>query len=116
MQFWRVKCLVSLVVVWLGFAESAHSQSTFYFPRVVTASDTLTGMALSNPGSDAATVTLTYYSPDGTVAGTADRNIPAGGQVAGLANEFFSTAQSPRGWVKITSNTPDLAGFYLNGD
>ena len=104
-------------MVLLGVALPGVAQSTFYFPRVLAAADTATGIALSNPTQDTANITMTYFSNTGTVIGSpVTVAIGSAGQIAKLSTEFFTGAANQRGWVKLVSNLADISGFYLNGD
>ena len=89
-------------MVLLGVALPGAAQSTFYFPRVLATADTATGIALSNPTQDTASITMTYFSDTGTVIGSpAIVSIGSAGQIAKLSTEFFTGAANKRGWVKL---------------
>src|SRR5437870_118917 len=117
MYYWRVKCLICLFAIFFGLPLTARAQATFYVPRVLAASNSSTGIALSNPSADRAAITMNYYGADGTlIGGPVSVNLEAASQIARLSTEFFPGTENQRGWVKISSNTADLTGFYLDGD
>jgi hypothetical protein len=109
---------VARFLIWLHFAGVlSAAQSVSYFPRVLTAGGTPTGLALSNPTSSTANVTLSFFGTDGMIVGTpASLVLVPGGQVARLATELFPDSNKARGWVKVDSDVVGLTGFYLNGD
>ncbi len=106
------------LLIWLHFAAVlSAAQSVSYFPRVLTADGTPTGLALSNPTSSTANVTLSFFGADGTLVGTPSSQVLVpGGQVARLATELFSDSNNIRGWVRVDSDVEGLTGFYLNGN
>jgi hypothetical protein len=111
-----MKRLLLLLMV-LFSTRASFGQSVFYLPRVLAIPGTQTGIALSNPTVDPASVSMTYYRSDGSVIDTPQPiTIPAAGQIARLSTELFSNAQDQRGWVRLSSNVADITGFYLNGD
>jgi len=109
---------LTLFLIWLHFAAALSvAQSVSYFPRVLTAAGTPTGLALSNPTSSTANVTLSFFGTDGKPVGTPSSLVlVSGGQVARLATELFPDSNNARGWVRVESDVEGLTGFYLNGD
>ncbi len=106
-----------LLLIVIVTAIPVYGQSVFYFPRVLATADTATGIALSNPTLDPAVITMTYYDSAGAIVGTpVTVNVGSAGQIARLSTELFTEAQNKRGWVRLSSNLADIAGFYLNGD
>jgi hypothetical protein len=74
-----------------------------------------TGIALANPNSAAAMVTLTLRDPQSSVIGTTQFNVPANGHLAKYLSEFFTGANIPanfQGTLDIVS-TQTLAGLTL---
>ncbi len=74
-----------------------------------------TGLALANPNSAAATVTLTLKDPQSSVVATTQFNLAANGHVAKYLTEFFAGANIPanfQGTVQIVS-TQTLSGLTL---
>jgi hypothetical protein len=96
---------------------TAFAQTTLNFPRQLTTAElAVTGFAVVNPSSAAATVTYTLRNSGGvTVGGPSAIVIPARGQRALLGNEIFVGA-SQSGWVQATSTTTGLTGFWLSGN
>ncbi len=99
------------------------------FPRIVIQNGIFSGIAISNPTSETATIKLTAYNPDGTkLAATGTKNdvvpaaIASGGQYLTLASQVFDPNSilvniTPKYlWVEVTSTTTGLAGFYIEGD
>ncbi len=116
-----VRRFPSIAAVILTLSIVASAQTVLRFPRVVSGSETYTGIAVSNPTPEAATVTLTAYTPEGSVwtgAGISNPEtvtVPAGGQLARLTREVFGSGEF-NGWVRATSSTAGLTGFFLNGN
>lgn len=127
-----MKCRITVLTVFLLFLSvSAYSQTqldtTLSFPQVAdgpTEGNTIfSAIALSNPNTGAANVTVQFYNQDGTLwTLTVNVNLPGIGRRTGntltfslppKGNVLITTAgDSPRlkaGWAKVTSNTP-LAG------
>jgi hypothetical protein len=99
-----------------GLAPAAEAQSTLNFPRQFQLAQLQsTGFAIANPGSTAATVTLTLYNELGVMVASSTQTVPAGGQLARLGSELFTNANAA-GWVQATSTAPGLTGFWLSGD
>ncbi len=100
---------------------SVEAASSLVFPRLSSEPNTVTGLAISNLSAETATVTLTAYGTDGTVlsgsgiTNPATLTIPAEQQAARLLTEIFHGAfpSSTIGWVRITSPTDGLTGFFL---
>ena len=95
-----------------------------YFPFVIEAQNTYTGVALTNPHDYPVRTVLTAFDANGNaIAGDGIQNpvvivVPANGQYAELASEIFGTgfnSTSP-GMIQISSNTASLEGFYTLGD
>jgi YVTN family beta-propeller protein len=93
------------------------AQSVLQFPRVIATNDVYTGIAVGNPTTAEASVTLTAYLPDGSPLAAAKNpvavTIPPAGQLAKTFSELFGVA-SFNGWVQATSSTAGLTGFFLN--
>jgi predicted CXXCH cytochrome family protein len=82
-----------------------------------------TGFALANLGKRAARLLFTIFDPDGKIfpdAGVANPRLVtlgAGQQIAYTADSFFGAgAAAQRGWVRLSHFSPNLKGFYLDGD
>ncbi|HYK90448.1 MAG TPA: choice-of-anchor tandem repeat NxxGxxAF-containing protein [Acidobacteriota bacterium] len=77
--------------------------------------NTYTGLALANPNSTGATVTLTLKDSQSAVVATTQFNLAANGHVAKYLTEFFTGANIPasfQGTVDIMSTQP-LSGLTL---
>ncbi len=99
-------------------------------PRLVFQQGRWLGLALANPASTDAKVTLTAYKLDGTlftggeVTNPATVTIPKGSQYVNVGHQIFlnpprSAVFSPdptRLWIDVTSDTSGLTGFFLEGD
>ena len=113
-----ISLLTVLVAVLLG-AVRVDAQSVLNFPRVLSSETVFTGVAIGNPTSGEATVTLTAYGADGTLAEGGENpttvTIAAGGQLARQHRELFGDGEF-NGWVQATSGTAGLTGFFLNAN
>ncbi len=118
-----------LLVTLLISAISVLADTRLVFPRIVFQNGLFSGIAISNPTLQTATVKLTAYNPDGTkLAGAGIQNdvsspaIPSGGQYLKLASQVFDPNSLLAGstpkyyWVEVTSTTTGLVGFYIEGD
>ena len=107
--------LVGFVLVLL-LAGSAEAQSRLNFPRVLPLQELrTTGFGLVNTASSPVVANFTFYGIDGQIAGSSGLSVPAGGQVAKLGSEIFTSANAS-GWVQVTSSSSELQGFELVGD
>ena len=99
----------------------ARAASTLNFPKLAFENDRYTGVAIANPSSQDASVTLTAYGAGGQpLAGAGFVNpvaltIKANQQIAKLTTELFGTglAATTIGWLQATSATDGLTGFFL---
>jgi len=105
--------LVLLSIIFLPLCSLA--QSTLNFPHVIEPPDlATTGFAIVNPGPTDAAATFTLFGADGSVVGTSTQTIAARGQLAKLASQLFPPVLA--GWVRVTSDTAGLQGFWFAGD
>jgi len=110
--------LTGLVLLLTG---QAYSQTLLNFPRILSSSERFTGIALNNPTSETATVTLTAYTPNGERLSGANIQNPvtvrlsSASQYARLFGEIFGTNIPFDGWVQATSASSGLTGFVLTG-
>jgi len=110
-----------LLAATLLFPPLLQAESTLIFPRVSFEPDVLTGLALVNPTSQQAVVTLTAYGTDGQpLSGTGVTNpakitVPANQQAAKLTYELFGRSIDPAtiAWVQGTSPVNEVTGFFL---
>ncbi len=119
----RLSVCVKWVLLWgiLLFPSYLFADSTLIFPRLSFDPHLLTGVALVNPGTADAVVTLTAFGADGQpLGGDGIRNpveltIPAGQQVAKEASELFGSGADPlaAAWILASSNSDGLTGFFL---
>ena len=85
------------LLILLAFAVEVNAQSLLLFPRVISSPEVYTGVAISNPTSETASVTFTAYLPDGSrLSGIGVTNpvtvaLPGGSQYARLFTEIFNT-------------------------
>jgi hypothetical protein len=120
-------CRCARSSVWVGLALmgcalQARAASTLNFPKLAF-DNTYIGIAIANPTTGSATVRLTAYGTDGSLvrseaasfSNPATLTIPARQQVAKLTSEIFGAgpATSTIAWFQATSDTDDLAGFFL---
>src|SRR5262245_59896299 len=112
---------IALLAILLSTPSLARAASSLNFPKLAFESDTYVGVAIANPTSQEAAVTLTAYDATGRpLAGAGFTNpaqvtINGGHQIAKLTAELFggSLAASTIGWVQATSPTDNLTGFFL---
>ena len=96
-----------------------QAASTLSFPRVSFEADTLTGIAIVNPLSEDALVTLTAYGDDGQpladINNPVQVTIPAQQQFSRLTSELFGVGLDPDtvAWFQATSPVDGLTGFFL---
>jgi hypothetical protein len=108
---------------------SLHAESRLIFPRLVIQQGRFTGVAIANPTSSEARITLTAYNSDGSiftgdgVSNPRTQIIAAGSQYVKLAWEILTPPASIRSsttprilWMEVTSTTDGLTGFFLEGD
>jgi hypothetical protein len=91
--------------------------SSLLFKQVASSQLWYTGLAIVNPGQDAATATIEVFNADGSPAMSKDEAIPAGGRTSGLLAQFFPALASTdrtSGYIRVTSNRP-VAAFALFG-
>jgi len=76
-----------------------------------------TGVALVNPGSTSAQVTIDLYGADGMLEATVTTNVPSKGRSSRLLTELFPALvgeDRTSGYIRVTSDWP-LASFALFG-
>ncbi len=105
----------------LGTPALLRANSTLNFPRLSFDPNTLTGIAIVNPASEDAPVTLTAYGADGNplagagIVNPATVTIPARRQFAGLTSQLFGSGLDPSivAWFQATSPVDGLTGLFL---
>jgi hypothetical protein len=90
------------------------------FAKATVSQQSKAGFAVTNPTSNYADVTFTFYGLDGSKVTSVPLNpvryrVAPKGQVSLLAADIFGAAAAD-GWVQATSPTPGLLGSYLTGD
>jgi YVTN family beta-propeller protein len=112
----------AFLFILLVFARELRAQSLLLFPRVISSAQIYTGLAVSNPTSQTASITFTAYLPDGSLlSGTGVTNpvavnLSPGAQYARLFTEIFGSSAPFNGWVDVSSSTNGVTGFFLNGN
>ncbi len=103
-----------------GLIPLVQAASTLNFPRLSFEPSTLTGVAIVNPSSQDAVVTITAYGPDGQpLAGSGFQNpvqvtVRSNQQFSRLTSELFGNLDpSKTGWFQATSAVDGLTGFFL---
>ncbi len=116
--FWALSA-----ILWLG--SNGLADSDLLFPRLSFGSDEFTGLAVVNPNAESAIVTFTAFGEDGQplhgagIQNPVEVTVGAGRQFAQVTVDLFgSGAAEGAAWIRATSPSNDLAGFflYLKGD
>ncbi|HEY3132394.1 MAG TPA: SBBP repeat-containing protein [Acidobacteriota bacterium] len=97
--------LVSTLLRFFVFSQVASNQTYF------------TGLAILNPGSATAAVTIEVYDTDGALVATKSESIAAGQRKSRLLTEYFPALAGQNrssGYIKVSSDNP-LAAFALFG-
>ncbi|MDA2930597.1 DUF11 domain-containing protein, partial [Acidobacteria bacterium AH-259-O06] len=95
------------------------ASSTLNFPRLSFEEETLTGVAIVNPGDQDALVTITAYGENGQplsgIVNPVQVTVPANQQFSKLTSELFGGGLDPAtvAWFQATSPVDDLTGFFL---
>lgn len=116
---WRVSLLLAALIPLPQGPLLA--ESILNFPRIDLDPQKLTGIAIVNPSTSAATVTLSLYQPDGELAKLNGKSNPLQisvgpeSQYARVISEIFGTSETLAGgaWLQATSPSDDLTGFFL---
>jgi hypothetical protein len=87
---------------------SSEALTDFVIPVDVSASFN-TGIALYNPGSETASVTLILYDLSGQEAGRAPLTLNPGGHTAQFVSQLFPGTSGFRGTFRVTSTAPVAA-------
>jgi len=102
------------------YAASLPLQSITFteavFNQVASTDDFYTGLALFNPGTQAANVTIEVYTADGNKSGELNQELGPGRRLSKLLRELIpDTAGQVRGFIRIRSDVP-LVAQELFGD
>ncbi len=115
-------CLVfvCLALSCLILSVPLFADSVLNFPRLTSDSNFLTGVAIVNPTSSDASVTITAYGSNGSVlTGDGVTNpvtvtVSANQQFSKLTSELFGSIPSTSAaWFQASSSTDGLTGFFL---
>jgi len=87
----------------MGSLTPMEPSTTFYFPHYHQDSKWQTFIAIANPNTPAAGVTLTFYSNNGVPVATRSFDVGAGCKVGYLLSSLGITGT---GWIKVESNLP----------
>ena len=116
----RVVCTlgVSLILSQTAFAQAP--QSVLNFAKTPLTDRLNTTFSVTNPTSNYADVTFTFYGWDGNPVSSGLVNpvryrVASKAQVSMRASEVFAGSKA-EGWVQATSATPGLTGLFLAGD
>lgn len=112
--------------LYLMLSQFAYAQSVIppgsvlNFAKATVNQQSYPGFAVTNPTSNYADVTFTFYGLDGNPVKSEPLNpvryrVAPKGQISILATDIFG-ASTADGWVQATSPTPGLVGSYLSGD
>jgi len=105
-------CLLFLTFV----TECAHAATTYYLPRRINTVDMqTTGIALVNPTTGTATAVFRLRDAQGSGLNTAQRSIPANGQIALTISQIFPDETLP-GWLSVDVDVDWVSGFWLGGN
>ena len=115
-----IRVLTGCLVLGMAFS-GLQGQSQLLFPRLSFEDQEITGIAVVNPTSEAATVRFTAVGTDGQViqapgfSNPVERTVDPGTQLSEIASTLFAGRLDPArvAWVEATSPTEDLTGFFL---
>jgi hypothetical protein len=84
------------------------SRTAMFQARRIRGEFTNTGLAISNPGGDTASVVLTLVDGNGAEVSRIEHALPAGGQLSRFIDEFFAALQNADfvGTVTVRSTQP----------
>jgi hypothetical protein len=96
-----------------GLGSSRKPSGNFGFSHFDTTADWWTGIALANPHSTQANVTLTAYNQSGNPIGSSAITLPASGQKVFLVKDQLGV--SGTGWIRVESDQP-IVGLEIFGN
>lgn len=108
----------------LRFSPSdANGRMQLIHPRFIHQAASLSGLALVNASPSPADASFTAFDNSGRVMTAADltnpttRTLPRQGQLALTASQLFGNGlNTDGGWLRITSDSSGVAGFFLDFD
>ncbi|MBI4474888.1 MAG: hypothetical protein HY646_19615, partial [Acidobacteria bacterium] len=101
-----------------------HAETKLIFPRILLQSGKFSGVAIANPSSTEAEITLTAYNPDGIlysgqgVVNPQKAKISPNSQYSQVATQIFGASGAGTNplWMEVTSSVDGLTGFFLDGN
>ena len=87
-----------------GVQASPYPNTTLYFSHFDTTAEWWTGIALANPNSSQATVTLTAYNESGTEIGSSTITLPANGQTVFQVKDPPLSVSGTIGWIRAEAD------------
>jgi hypothetical protein len=123
----RLDRLTTVLLFVVACSMPLQAGTRLIYPRVTFESAQFCGIAVVNPGTAEAEISLKAYRPDGSAYSGAGVTNPAvvklggGQQFSRLASEIFNLPASGAVggetlWVELTSAAEGLTGFFLEGD
>ena len=114
---------LSLILSGAAFAQTVAipPASVLNFVEATVNDRSNASFSVTNPTSNYADVTFTFYGLDGNPVSSGlnlnpvRHRVAPKGQISVRAGDLFA-ASNADGWVQVTSPTAGLAGFYLLGD
>ena len=87
-----------------GVQASPYPAITLYFSHFDTTAAWWTGIALANPNSTQANVTLTAYNQSGTEIGSSTITLPANGQTVFEVKDPPLSVSGTTGWIRVEAD------------
>jgi hypothetical protein len=87
-----------------GVPASTYPSATLYVSHFDTTAEWWTGIALANPNSSQATVTLTAYNQSGTEIGSSTITLPAHGQTVFQVKDPPLSVSGTTGWIRMEAD------------
>ncbi len=105
---------ILLLLMMMMVLIDLEAASILDFPRLSSQSGSIVGVAIVNPGSADAVVSLTAYGMGGEVLGEIQVVVPAGQRLGLLASNLFPNLEpGVVGWFQAVSDVSGLTGFFL---
>ncbi len=101
----------------LLWSQSAGTNSSFYFPRIAASQSADAGVAIFNPTSTDASVSLALSGADGQAIGApVTIAVPPLGQVARTTGQIFGATVNGDAALQVSSATAGLVAYYQTFD
>jgi hypothetical protein len=97
------------------FSSITHSRAVFT-PVAASSASQFTGIALQNPGTAPANVTVALYSADNALLGSGALTLPAGYRLMGTTQEFAQGAAPVAGSYLVVASTQPVQVFGFLAD